>query len=84
MTLMTKSMLCPYHSQIHDLTKAKVTGVGPPITHIVSSLSPGLSLAAVPSLAPAALFEGQARALPIVLQLPGGLLIMGTSLDYEN
>ena len=49
-------MLNFYHFQTHDLMRAKVTGVGPPITLIISGL--GLSLALVPSLMPDGLDEG--------------------------
>ena len=82
MTLMMKLTLCSYHSQIHGLTKVKVTGVEPPITPVVSALNSSLAL--VPSLAPAALARAQARASPIVWQSPGGWLIVGTSFDYKN
>ena len=34
-TLMMKLMLCSYHSQIHGLTRARATGVEPPITPVV-------------------------------------------------
>ena len=79
MTLVMKSMLCSYHSQIHDLMKAKVTRVEPPITLIVSGLQ-SHGLAAAPGLAPAVLFEGQAGAPPIIQWLLEGWLIVGTTL----
>ena len=70
MTLMMKLMLCSYHSQIHGLTRVKVTEVEPPITAIVSGLCS--SLAAVSGLIPAVLPEAQAGAPPIIWQPPGG------------
>ena len=38
-TLMMKLMLCSYHSWIHGLMRARVTGVVPSITPVVSDLS---------------------------------------------
>ena len=70
------------HFQIHDLTREKVTGVGPPITLIAPSLD--LSLTVVPDLTPGVLVGGQVWAPPIIQQLLGGLLVMETSLDYKN
>ena len=59
-----------------------MTVVGLPITLIVSGLSP--SLAVAPSLAPDVLGEGQVWAASITQQMLGGLLVVETSLDYEN
>ena len=81
-TLMMKLKLCSCHSQIHDLTKVKVTRVEPPITLIVSDLSSGLAVAH--SLAPAVLPKAQGRAPPIIWHSLGGWLIVGTCLDYGN
>ena len=52
------------HFQTHDLMRAKVTGVGPPITLIVSGLGLGLTMA--PNLTPEGLNEGQVWALLII------------------
>ena len=77
---MMKLTLCSYHSQIHGLMRVRATGVEPPMTPIVFglyfslSVEPGLFLLSLP----------RPRALPIVWQSPGGWLIMGTNLDYEN
>ena len=79
---MTKLILCSYHSRIHDLMRVKVTRVELPITLIVSGLGPGLAV--VPDLTPGVLVEGQTWASPIVQQLLGGWLVVGTSLDYGN
>ena len=62
--------------------RAKVTEVGPPITLVVSGLGPDFAVA--PHLTSDVLAEGQAWAPPIIQQLPGGLLVMETSLDYRN
>ena len=64
MTLMMKLTVCSYHSQIHDLIKAKVTGVEPPTTLVASCLNSGLTV--VPSLIPAVLPETQARPPPFI------------------
>ena len=78
---MMKLMLCSYHSQIHGLMRARVTGVEPPITPIVFGLC--FSLFAKPSLVPAVPAETQAGAPPIIWQCPGGWLNVGTNLDYK-
>ena len=70
------------HFQIHNLVRAKVTGVGPPITLIAPSLN--LSLVVVPNLTPGVLAGGQVWAPPIIQQLLGGLLVMEMSLDDKN
>ena len=56
-----------------------VTGVELPTTHVVSGLSPSLTVA--PGLTPVVLSKGQAEAPPIIQQSQRGWLIMGTSLD---
>ena len=81
-TLMMKLTLCSYHSLIHGLMRAKVTGVEPPITPVFFGLCSGHAVAH--NLVPAVLTEAQAEALPIIQQSPGGWLIMGTNLDYGN
>ena len=60
--------------------RVKATEVEPLITLIVSGLSPSLTV--VPDLTPDVLVKGQAWAPPIIQQLLGGWLVMGTSLDY--
>ena len=65
--------------QIHDLMRAKVTGVASPITLIAPDLN--LSLTVAPNLAPGVLVSGQVWAPPIIQQLLGGLLVIETSLD---
>ena len=77
-----KLMLCSYHSRIHGLMRARVTGVEPPITPTVSDLSSGLIVAHSPT--PAVLPEAQAEAPPIIQHSPGGWLVMGTCPDYGN
>ena len=64
--------------------RAKVTGVEPSITLIVSGLSSGLTVA--PNLVPAVLVKGQAWVPPIIQQLLvlGGWLNMRMSPDYGN
>ena len=52
------------HFQTHDLMRVKAIGVVPPITLIVSGLSP--SLAVAPNLTPDVLFGDQAWAPPII------------------
>ena len=79
---MMKLMLCSYHSQIHDPTRVKVTGVVPPITPVASDLGSGLAV--VHSLAPAVLLKAQAKAPPIVQHLPGGCQVTGRCPDYKN
>ena len=70
------------HFQIHDLMRAKVTRVGPPITLIAHGLN--LSLTMVLDLTPDILVSGQIWAPPIIQQLLGGLLVTERSLDCEN
>ena len=81
MPLMRKLMLNFCHFQTHDLMRVKVTGMGPPITLIVSA--PSLSLTTVPDLAPDGLDEGQVWALPTIQLLLECLLVMETNLGYE-
>ena len=81
-TLMRRLMLYFSHFWIHDLVRAKVIGVGLPITLIAPSLNLGLIV--VPSPIHVALAWGQAWAPPIIQQLFGGLLVMEMSLDYES
>ena len=45
MPLMRKLMLNVCHFWVHDLIRAKVTGVEPPTTLVVSSLGPSLAVA---------------------------------------
>ena len=70
MTLMMKLMLCSYHSHIHDLMKAKATGVEPPIAFIVSGFDYGLTV--VPGFVPAVLPKAQAGEPPIIQLWPEG------------
>ena len=79
--LMRMLMLNFCHFRIHDLMRAKVTRLVPPIT-LISGLSPSLTVA--PDLTPDVLVGGQAWAPPIIQQLVGGWLVMETSLDYGN
>ena len=62
--------------------RVKVTGVVPPINLIAPSLDLGLTV--VSGLTPGVLVDGQAWATLTILQLLGGWLFMGMSLDYEN
>ena len=62
--------------------RVRVTGVGPPITPIVSDLGSGLTV--VCGLAPAVPLEAQVKAPPIIQHLPGGRRVTETCLDYEN
>ena len=82
MSLMRKLMLNFCHFWIHDLVRVKVTGVEPPMARIAPSLD--LSPAVAPDLAYDVLAVAQVWAPPIILQLPGGLLVMEMSLDYGN
>ena len=70
------------HFRIHNPTRVKVTGVGPPIILIAPVLI--LSLTVAPDLTPGVLVSGQVWAPPIILQLLRGLLVVETNLDYEN
>ena len=70
------------HFQTHDLMKAKVTRVEPSITLIVAGFGPSLTVA--PYFTLDVLVDGQAWAPPIIQQLLGGWLVMGTNLDYGN
>ena len=70
------------HFWIHDLMRARVTRVGPPITLIAPSLN--LCHAVVPDLTPGVLVSGQVWAPPIIQQLLGGSLFIEMSLDYKH
>ena len=76
---MMKLMLCFYHSQIHGLTRARVTGVVASITPIVSNLGSGLVVAH--GLAPAVLPKAQPEAPPIILHSLGGWVVVQTCPD---
>ena len=81
-TQMKKLMLSFGYSQIHDLARGKVMGVGLSLTLIASSLN--LSLAVAPDLILGTLSWGHILAPPIMQQLLGGLLVMETGLDCRS
>ena len=70
------------HFQIYNLMRVKATRVVSPIALIAPNLD--LCLTVAPNLTPGVVVGDQVWAPSIILQLLGGLLVMETSLDYEN